>query len=376
MRPRKKNEGLPYRVYERFGRFRYSIRYNANRDTSNIEGFCLSCDVKDVVEIERIRKMAIVKVVKAQGQPLTGFTLKDGFDQYFGWQYGLEKDHPSRKQDITLKGNEQEKKKLLDIFGTTAPENITAKAVSMYMHAREKEGGASKANKELALLSGVFNFMMRVGLVESNPCIGIAQNKTKPKNKVVDPSLLELFINVGREHGGSLEVLTLALELAYTTTSRADEIRYLKRDNFQSDVLVVPVGKIGNKSKKMDKKFVVEGEIARIRSRLLEILPESEFAFCNSKGDAYSRSGWGSNWKRLKEKVKVIAVEKKIPWVDFSLTDMRPASVTDRLRAGESVKQVMDSTGHKTDRMINEKYNLDTTKNVIPIKRKGRDDAN
>jgi integrase len=376
MRPRKKNEGLPYRVYERFGRFRYSIRYNANKDTSTIPGFCLSCDVKDVVEIERLRKMAIVKVVKSQGEVVTGFTLKDGFDQYFSWQYGLEKDHPSRKQDITLRGNEQEKKKLLGIFGTSAPEHVTSKAVSMYMHAREKEGGGSKANKELALLSAAYNFMMRVGLVDSNPCIGIAQNKSKPKNKVIHPDLLELFIEEGRNQGGSLEVITLALELAYATTSRADEIRYLKRANFREDVLIVPVGKIGNKSKKMDKKFAVEGEIARIRNRLLEILPDSEYVICTSKGDAYSRSGWGSNWKRLKEKVKVIALEKKIDWVDFSLTDMRPASVTDRLRAGESVKQVMDSTGHKTDRMIHQKYNLDTTKNVLPIRRKGRDDTN
>jgi site-specific recombinase XerD len=375
MRPRKKNEGLPYRVYERFGRFRYSIRYNANKDTSNIAGFCLSCDVKDVVEIERIRKMAIVKVVKSQGEVVTGFTLKDGFDQYFSWQYGLEKDHPSRKQNITLKGNEQEKKKLLDLFGTTAPEHVTGKAVSMYMHAREQEGAASKANKELALLSGVFNYLMRIGLAESNPCIGIAQNKSKPKNKVIHPDLLELFIEEGRNQGGSLEVLTLALELAYATTSRADEIRYLKRANFREDVLIVPVGKIGNKSKKMDKQYVVEGEIARIRRRLIEILPESDYVFCTSKGDAYSRSGWGSNWKRLKAKVREVALKKNIPWVEFSLTDMRPASVTDRLRAGESIKQVMDSTGHRSERMINEKYNLATTRNVVPLIRKNRDDA-
>lgn len=363
MRKRKKNDGLPHRLYERFGKFRYSIRFKPIEGA----GFSLNCGVGDLEEIKRIRSQAIAKVHIQMQEHSHRQTLSECFKNYFSWQYSLPDGHVQKKQHITLKGNEEEQKQILKVFGDLDPAFITTAHIRKYLRLRADAGAPAKANKEKSLLSAVYKYLLNEEVVTANPCLGVEKNRTKQKDTLIDDQLRKVVFDVGQQMGGIYEVMSLAFKLAFMTTSRADEIRTLKRVNFSEEKLIIQIGKIGNTGRQRKKEFVVSEELKAIRARLLELCPESEFVICNTKGNQYTKSGWGTNWAKLKNKCRDEAEKRQIEWVDFALTDMRVSSVTYRVEVGENKAEIRMTTGHASEAMINRVYDRSKSKKVKPI---------
>ncbi len=363
MRKRKKNDGLPHRLYERFGKYRYSIRF---KSIDGVE-FSLNCGVGDLEEIKRIRSQAIAKVHMLMQEHSQRQTLSECFKNYFSWQYSLPDGHVQKKQHVTLKGNEEEQKQILKVFGDLDPAFITTADVRKYLRLRAEAGAPSKSNKEISLLSAVYKYLLNQEVVTVNPCLGVEKNRTKQKDILIEEPLRKVVFDVGQNLGGIYEAMSLAFKLAYMTTSRPDEIRNLKRINFSDEKLVIQIGKTGNTGRKRKKEFVVNEELNLIRSRLLELCPQSEYVICNTKGSQYTKSGWGSNWSKLKVECKKEAKNRKIDWVDFALTDMRVSSVTHRVEVGEDKEAIRMTTGHTSESMINRVYDRSKSKKVKPL---------
>jgi integrase len=296
-------------------------------------------------------------------------TFKKMVTEYFDVQESYKDGDPRKKQKSTLEENKRESKNLLAVFGEMHPSQITTVHVQQYLTLRANAGASSKANKEVALLSAIFRSYKERGIFTYTPCEKIVYLKIAPKNTYVSQQLMEIFREVGESHGGQWYRMLKSLELAYLTTSRADEIRYLKTNQIKKDGLLIPITK--RKSGQAQKSKLVEWtpELEKTIDEILatyEIKPE--YLFCNQSGMKYTRSGWGSTWKRFKTECKKIADERQIDWVDFSLTDMRPASVTDRVLNGET--QIRDTTGHTSDQMINTVYDRRVVKKVKPVTKK------
>lgn len=203
----------------------------------------------------------------------------------------------------------------------------------------------------------MLEFGRRRGVLETNPCRGIKYNKTRPKTSYIDDASRDLVMRVARERAGSYWVLALCLRVAYLTVSRPDEMR--QGIGTQGVRLVVGKRKKGQ----------------ALKHKLIEWLPElraavdeavslqrttSMYVFGNTDGRPYTVSGFNTILRRLMVHCEKKAEEEGIAFTRFTLSDMRPAAVTDRVDEGD--EHITNATGHNSERMVKQVYDRRKTK--------------
>jgi hypothetical protein len=70
--------------------------------------------------------------------------------------------------------------------------------------------------------------------------------------------------------------------------------------------------------------------------------------------------GWNTNLRRLMEHTRKKAEKEGVEFARFTLKDMRPAAVTDRVDKGD--KDITNATGLSSDRMVRQVYDRRKTK--------------
>jgi integrase len=361
---RESPDGLPFRLYVRKGKFKVSYGYKL---PNGKWAFRLTAPATDLEAIAEIRRQAIERAEVLNGNSIQDGTTADLIKRYFLWQESLPVDSEIRKAAITLKENKVEAVWLAKFFGAMPPEAIKPKHVYTFLLNRAVRGAPAKANKEIALLSAVLEYGRRLGELEVNPCRGIKYNKTRPRQKYVEARDLELALQVARERGGSYLVLALCLYTAYLTVSRPTEVRELARQNVKPDGIEIAVGK--RKAGQAQRHKLIEWSPA-LRATIDEALrlqrTTSVYVFGNSDGQVYTRSGWNTIWSRLMGYCEKRAEEKGIEFTRFSLADMRPSAVTDRMEGGDA--RIIDATGHTDGRMVAKVYDRRKTKSAKATK--------
>jgi integrase len=346
-------DGLPFRLYARAGKFKVSFGYK--RPDGKWE-FRLSAPTRDKEAVAKAKAEAVERA-----NILNGAAVPDGetaaiFQRYFRWQRDLPRNSQDRKADNTLKENQYEAKRLLRTFGKVKPSVIKPMHVYKYLAARAKEGAPAKANKEIALLSAVLEFGRREGALETNPCRGIKYNKTLPSTKVVSQAEIDFAVRVARERGGAYIVIALCLVTAYLMVNRPDEVRHMRRADIDWDKGIrVAIGKRkGGEAQRYKMISWSPSLLATIKEALSLQRTTSMYVFGNSSGQPYTVSGFNTNLRRLMAHCIRRAKEEEIPFSRFTLANMRPSAVTDRLDAGDSY--IVDATGHTDRRMVDKTY--------------------
>jgi len=356
---RKSPDGMPFRLYERVGKFKVSYGYKLPDGTW---AFRLTAQADDPAARARIRTEAIDRAHELNGAPVEGGETEALFRRYFAWQRGLPVESEDRKADSTLDENEHnEAKRILKSFGKVKPASIKPVHIYKYLDGRAAEGAPAKANKEIALLSAVLEFGRRKGVLETNPCRDIKYNKTRPDTRYVTPSELDLVVRVARERGGMYVVAALCLRAAYLTVSRPDEMRKVMRQAITPSGMEMAVGK---RKKGRAERFKLIEWSTELRAVIDEALAlqrtTSLYVFGNSDGQPYTTSGWNTNLRRLMEHARKKAEAEGIDFARFTLKDMRPAAVTDRVDDGDET--ITNATGHSSDRMVRQVYDRRKTK--------------
>lgn len=356
---RKSPDGMPFRLYERIGKFKVSYGYKLPDGTWS---FRLTAAIIDKAAVARIRAEAIDRANVLNGAPLDGGETEVLFRRYFAWQLGLPLESEDRKAASTLKENEKyEAPRILRTFGKVRPALIKPVHIYKYLDGRAAEGAPAKANKEIALLSAVLEFGRRKGVLELNPCRDIKYNKTRPDTRYVTPAELDLVMCVARERGGMYLVNALCLRAAYLTVSRPDEMRHVMRRSITAMGMEMAVGK---RKKGRAEKFKLIEWSTGLRSVIDEALTlqrtTSLYVFGNSDGQPYTTSGFNTNLRRLMVHTAKKAEEEGVEFKRFTLKDMRPAAVTDRIEEGD--ESITNATGHSSDRMVKQVYDRRKTK--------------
>lgn len=350
---RTKPDGLPFRLYARIGKFKVSYGYKLPDGTW---AFRLTAAVDDKAACARIRTEAIDRANQLNGAPLEGGETEALFRRYFAWQRGLPADSEDRKADSTLNENEKnEAPRLVRVFGKVRPAAIKPVHIYKYLDGRAAEGAPAKANKEIALLSAVLEFGRRKGVLELNPCRDIKYNKTRPDTRYVTEVERDFAMRVARERGGMYVVNMLCLRAAYLTVSRPDEMRHLVRQAITEQGIRMLVGK---RKKGAAEKYKLIEWSTELRTVIDEALSlqrtTSLYVFGNSDGQPYTTSGFNTNLRRLMGYCEKRALGEGIEFTRFTLKNMRPAAVTDRVDDGDD--QLTNATGHTSDRMIKLTY--------------------
>jgi integrase len=350
---------MPFRLYERLGKFKVSYGYKL---PDNTWAFRLTAPAADKDAVVRVKEDAIARANALNGVAAADAGETDAlFRKYFAWQNGLPKASEDRKAQNTLKENGWEAAKLLKSFGKVKPAQIKPVHVYKYLAGRAAAGAPAKANKEIALLSAVLEYGRRLGELETNPCRGIKYNKTRVKTKYVGQADVDLTLRAARMHGGSDMILALCIRVAYLTVSRPDEMRWLMRHGITAQGVRLPVGKRqGGQAQKHkliewspDLRAAVDEAIALQRTT-------SMYLFGNRDGQPYTTSGFNTMLRRLMVRCADLAKKEGVEFTRFTLSDMRPAAVTDRLDEGD--EHITNATGHNSDRMVKQTYDRRKTK--------------
>lgn len=351
---------MPFRLYERIGKFKVSYGYKLPDGTS---AFRLTAPASDKAACARIKADAIERANILNGVVAEGAgETQRLFNRYFAWQRGLPANSEDRKADSTLRENEKyEAPRLLRSFGKVKPSSIKPVHIYTYLDCRASEGAPAKANKEIALLSTVLEFGRRKGVLETNPCRDIKYNKTTPDTRYVTEAEREFAMGVARERGGMYIINMLCLRAAYLTVSRPDEMRHLVRQEITEQGVRMPVGKRRGGQAQKYKLIEWSDELRAVITEALELQRTSSlYVFGNSHGQPYTTSGFNTNLRRLMGYCEKKAKADGIDFRRFTLKNMRPAAVTDRVDEGDT--DITNATGHSSDRMVKQVYDRRKTK--------------
>lgn len=357
---RKTPDGLPFRLYARYGKHKVSFAYKL---PNGKWAFRLSASANNKEAISEIRKQAIERAEALNGDAVEPGTIEALIERYFDWQDQMPHDSEMRKAQATLDENERESKPLIKVFGKMGPAALKPKHIYGYLDKRAQQGAPAKANKEIALLSAVLEYGRRRGELEVNPCRGIKYNPTRPRQKVVALHELDLAVEVARarrsSEGDSVAsaylIAALCAKAAYLTVSRPTEMRELRRQAIDDVGVTVSVGKRKAGQMQRHKLVMWSPELRAVIDEALAIQrTTSLYVFGNTSGQPYTRSGWNTNWKRLMGYCEKEAAERGVAFARFSLADMRPTAVTTRTEEGDD--RLIDATGHADERMVRKVY--------------------
>lgn len=369
IRRRATPDGLPFRVYERYGVRVYSIGYKMKSGTW---AFRYECPVVDSRQINKLRSKAILEATKVQDDtPVGGFAGL--VTAWFKWQEDLPATDKRKRADTTLAENRREADNLTIAWGHFEPSEITKAMGYEYLeaclHATDDDGQPrprpEKGNKEMALARLILEYGIRKGKLEANPLDGLTRNPIKRAKRRVSAQEMALAVEIGRQLGGASHIIAMGLKTAWLCVRRSVEVRAVMRDGIQED------GLLWHDGKDPDKPAVLIEWSPELRATIDEALAIKRFhvagtmfIFGNMRGQRYTKGGWKKNLHNLMVKCEEAAEQRKIQFKKFSLQDCRPMGVSDKLERGDLDTQ--NATGHTDGKMIAKVYDRRDTKRATP----------
>lgn len=315
MRPRKtENRDLPPNVYRR-KRKRKSGKvwigyYYATQSGKEIS---LGTDF----DLARLKWAEL----EAQEKPLDLLKMKGIFARYV-------RDILPKKAPRTQKDNIAELRKLSAVFDDAPIDAITPAMIAQY---RDKRSAKTRANREIALLSHIFNTAREWGLTEKpNPCLGIRRNKEKPRDYYATDAV---WAAVYKE---ALPELKDAMDLAYLTGQRPADVLAMRQSDIDGDFLLVKQGKTGKRLRIL---LMMEGQLNSL-GLLIEHMIErnkkhiSLHFILNQHGRRVSQEMLRNRWDDARETARLKAIAEKRPELaaqiaHFQFRDIRPKAASE-----------------------------------------------
>jgi site-specific recombinase XerD len=181
--------------------------------------------------------------------------------------------------------------RLTAMFGKMKIGTLRPNQVAHFRELRRQQGkGAIRANREIAVLSAVFQFGMRHMYCEGNPCRGSERNRESPKRRnVSDDEFLDVFNRAN-------ECFQDLIACAYLTGVRqTDLIAWNRTAHIKPEGIKYTQSKTGKPhTVKWSKalRFFIE--------RALNRYPDGELILLNTVGEPWTTSGIASQLARLK----------------------------------------------------------------------------
>ncbi|UPT39728.1 hypothetical protein LT107_14370 [Pseudomonas amygdali pv. loropetali] len=170
--------------------------------------------------------------LEAKAKPDDLKIMKGIFDRY-------ERDIIPKKAARTQKDNKAELKRLRKGFESAPIDAITPSMVAQYRDARTAK---TRANREIALLSHVYNMAREWGFTDrENPCAGVRKNKEKVRDYYANDMVWAAV------YGQAPQELKDAMDLAYLTGQRPADVIAMNRGDIEGDYLNVQQGKTGKR---------------------------------------------------------------------------------------------------------------------------------
>lgn len=379
MRRRSTPDGLPFRLYERYGSRVYSIGY---KKPDNTWEFRLSCPARDHARIMETRREAIRQFTELQTPtPLEVRTFGWLCDRWLEFQERLPINDGAKRKASTLAENKREIATLKKVFGNVRLSDITHVHGVQYLDAcalaQDEDGNPrpriEKGNKEIILAKVIFRFGKDRGWIGTNPFIEVEKREViKAEGRYVTDKELEIVLDAGRQMGGPYHIMALCFQAAYLCYRRSVEARSLTRDMLKDKGILWTNGK--QKAGEKPKQVLIDWS-PELRACIDEALAckrhpgiSTFYVFGNMSGKRYTKGGWKANLVRLMARAEEMARAKGVSFQKFSLQECRPKAVSDELEANNyDVQAVMNATLHTTPRQIDATYDRKRVRRAKPV---------
>jgi integrase len=372
IRRRATPDGLPFRVYERFGVRVYSIGYKMR---SGKWAFRYECAVEDAQQIQTLRRKAILEsATVTDDRPIGGFAGL--IDAWFTWQENLPANDARKRADSTIAENKREAAMLKKAWGHLEADEITREMGYEYLEAcltaTDDKGNPrprpEKGNKEMALACLILEFGMKpMGgkVVTENPLRRLERNRTVKSKRRVTAEEMALAVEMGRKFGGARHVVALALRTAWLCVRRSVEVRGIQRQAIREDGILWHDGKDPTKPAILiewsdELRATVQEALQVKRSKVAGTM----YLFGNQRGGRYTKGGWKAMLDDLMRECVKEAERRKMVFRKFSLQDCRPMGVSDKLEQGHG--DVLEATGHTSEKMVKTVYDRREQKRAKP----------
>lgn len=244
----------------------------------------------------------------------------------------------------TLESNESEVIHLKKAFGKMRPESVKPPHIWLYLHKHRGAEAPVRANREIALLSAMFNGLLGAGLIDRNPCVGVERNDEIPRDRAISNEELRSFMKYCWRRGEAGKRIALAAYIAYLTGKAQGQILTLKRHQLQRE------GIIFDKRKRGAATLVLWTK--RLRRAVQESIDmpstgDPLYVVHNQSGQPYTASGFKALWHRHMGEWCAKGHER------FTFHDLRAKAVTDMEDQG---RRSSDLTGHRQESTIKRVY--------------------
>lgn len=337
MRPRKtENRRLPPGMYRR--------ARNRKNGTTWISYFYLNAEGKEVtlgrdLDIARLKWAEL----ESKSKPADLTIMRSIFDRYA-------RDIIPKKAPRTQQDNLKELKQLRLVFDTAPIDAITPAMIAGY---RDSRSAKTRANRELALFSHVFNIAREWGLTRlENPCKGVSKNKENPRDYYANDTV---WACVYEQAPAELQD---AMDLAYLTGQRPADVLAMRRDDIADDYLMVKQGKT---NKRLRIKLNLGAERNSL-GRLLDNITLRNAAHL-SPHFILNKQGLRVSWQMLRNRwdaARLLAAEKARKAgsedmaqriMEFQFRDIRPKAASEIADVGDASRLLGHSREGITERV-------------------------
>ena len=264
--------------------------------------------------------------LEAKEKPADLTTMKGIFDRYV-------RDVIPKKGERTQKDNMAELKQLRPTFDEAPIDSITPFNVAGYRDARSAK---VRANREIALLSHVFNMAREWGLTErENPCQGIRKNKEAPRDYYANAAVWDAVYAVAEQE--------LKEALGYLTGQRPADVLIMRSDDTEGDYFLVTQGKTGQKLRILMRTDAGENSLGRLVREIGErnVGHPSKYLLINRHGKRMTKGMLRLRWDKAREKAQQNAIEQGDPTLaakigGFQFRDIRPKAASEIIDIGDA----------------------------------------
>jgi integrase len=349
-RSRKSDKDLPERVYLEYGKQR--------KDGSWPKPYYYFKPFKgERIKLGKSRAEMYLKLSQFEDRNKYIINMGDLIDEYM--QLVAPKELQSENYEI-----EAFRARFLKVFFKNfLPDEVLPKDIYEYMDIRSKKqdlgkgkvsGGKVAANKDRSLLSKIFNYAIRKGLLNDNPCANVKPNKTKPRDRYVRHQELQAVYNEGSA------VFQCIIDFTYLCGQRRSDNLFIKESEFTEAGIPIIQGKGKGKVKLLIKwTYYLRSCVNRAIKLKEEKGIKSDFLFCKNDGTPYTQDGFKSMFQRAMER----ALNKGTLKEPFTYHDIRAKTYTDQ----KDKKKSADLAGH-ADGAMARVYDRPDFKEVEPLK--------
>jgi integrase len=257
------------------------------------------------------------------------------------------------------------RKHIIPVFGHMQPQDFKPTHGAQYLDRRRKGLNGRKpapvrGNREMAALGSAFNYGLRAGLVDENPCRSIRRNKERPRQRRVTIAELNAFLAHAQEKGGSAYLVALiGCCVALSGRRRAEVLGLVKSALSEDGIRVKDAKTKAGEAHRYYKiawspilRQLVE-EAAAIPRRVSSI-----YLFATLDGQTYTDQGFKCLWNRL---MHSFAPEGAASPKWFRAHDLRALYVSEMLEQGRAPNT------HANEETMRRVYDRRREINVTPL---------